>query len=278
MNGFLILPILVWFSHGLTILPSQHSQGQDMPRIQAGLGQGQVQGDLWHLHQAQAHCHGHNHHQWMLCFVFGLIRRVKTFVPKMCTSNRSHASIGGRHRRNLLTFNELAKIQAFLIFFFLIDSIIVLVFYIFQGVVTQERIFFIYHVYHMTFDLICMIVLPMVILYKSQTNFPDIWSNYTPKRINLYTTKTVYIPRRDSDNTLNCTLSSFGQAQEDVDFIVVLNGKDEKSNQRHMEESSQTNENETIMIKKITQKSIFHFESHCNTKPTEISIQWYICS
>ena len=207
------------------------------------------------------------------CFVFGLIRRVKTFIPKMCTSNRSHASIGGRHRRNLLTFNELAKIQAFLIFFFLIDSIIVLVFYIFQGVVTQERIFFIYHVYHMTFDLICMIVLPMVILYKSQTNFPDIWSNYTPKRINFYTTKTVYNPRRDSDNTLNCTLSSFGQAQEDVDFIVVLNGKDENSNQRHMEESSQTNENKTIMIKKITQKSIFHFESHCNTKPTEISIQ-----
>ena len=210
-------------------------------------------------------------------FVFALIRRVKIFVPKFCTSNRTHASIGGRHRRNLLTFNELAKIQAFLIFFFLIDSIIVLVFYIFQGVVTHESIFFIYHVYHMTFDLICMIVLPMIILYKSQTNFPDIWSNYTPKRINFYTTKTVYIPRRDSENSFNSTPSSFEQDKENVDLneqkIVVLTGNDEKSNQRQMEEFDQSNANKTIMIKKITQSSMFHSESHCSSKLTEISIQ-----
>ena len=216
-------------------------------------------------------------------FVFGLIRRVKTFVPKICTSNRTHASIGGRHRRNLLTFNELTKIQAFLIFFFLIDSIIVLVFYIFQGVVTQEKIFLIYHFFHMTFDLICMIILPMVILYKSQTNFPDIWSNYTPKRINFYTTKTVYIPRRDSDKNVSSVraLSSISLAQEDEDLkevtnlpILVKTQRDQDEHQNiQMDASDKNNENKTILIKKITQKSMFHFESHCSTKETEISIQ-----
>ena len=43
------------------------------------------------------------------CVLFYAIQRVKTFVPKFCPSNRSHASIGGRYRRNLLTFDELSK-------------------------------------------------------------------------------------------------------------------------------------------------------------------------
>ena len=132
------------------------------------------------------------------CVLFYAIQRVKTFVPKFCPSNRSHASIGGRYRRNLLTFDELSKFYTFLILFYLFDSIIILVFYATQDILTQDGVFLIYHIVCVAFDVLCVIVLPIYILHKSQEDFPVIWSNYTPKTIKFYTTKTAYVPRREN--------------------------------------------------------------------------------
>ena len=51
--------------------------------------------------------------------LFHFIRRVYFFVPQICISNRSHASLGGRHRRNLLTFTNPQYLQ------FLIDCSVI---------------------------------------------------------------------------------------------------------------------------------------------------------
>jgi hypothetical protein len=112
-------------------------------------------------------------------------------------ANRTHASIGGRYRRNLLTFDELSKFYTFLILFYLFDSIIILIFYKTQDMITQDNVFLIYHAVSISFDLLCVIILPTYILCKSRTDFPVLWSNYSPKSIKFYTTKAVYVPRRE---------------------------------------------------------------------------------
>ena len=63
---------------------------------------------------------------------------------------------------------------------------------------TQDGVFLIYHIVCVAFDVLCVIVLPIYILHKSQEDFPVIWSNYTPKTIKFYTTKTAYVPRREN--------------------------------------------------------------------------------
>ena len=132
------------------------------------------------------------------CVLFYAIRRVKTFVPKFCASNRTHACIGGRYRRNLLTFDELSNFYTFLIVFYLFDSVLILILYATQDIITQDSVFVIYHTVCISFDLLCVIFLPIYILYKSQSDFPVLWTNYTPKTIKFYTTKTTYIPRREN--------------------------------------------------------------------------------
>ena len=129
--------------------------------------------------------------------MFFMIRRVKMFIQNLCSSNRSHACIGGRHRRNLLTFKELSCFYTFIILFFLWDSILIFAFYCVQDLVGSDIVFFFYQGNTALFDLTCIILLPAFVLVKSQKNFPSLWTNYEPKRIKFYATKQGLVPRRE---------------------------------------------------------------------------------
>ena len=124
------------------------------------------------------------------CLLFYSIHKVNVFVRKFCPSNTTHASIGGRYRRNLITFGELSKFYTFLILYYLFDSFIILMFYTIQDIITQDMVFLIYYTVSVSFDLLCVILLPLYIIYKSQTDFPVFWLHYKPKVVKFYTTKT----------------------------------------------------------------------------------------
>ena len=147
------------------------------------------------------------------CLLFYTIHKVNVFVRKFCPSNTTHASIGGRYRRNLITFEELSKFYTFLILYYLFDSFIILMFYITQDIITQDMVFLIYYTVSISFDLLCVILLPLYIIYKSQTDFPVFWLHHTPKIVKFYTTKTGYMPRTELSNNSNriCISTPFNE-------------------------------------------------------------------
>ena len=129
--------------------------------------------------------------------LFHFIRRVYFFVPQICISNRSHASLGGRHRRNLVTFKELSIFYTFVIGYYLLDSLLILVLYVTQDSITQEGVFLIYHSSCVIFDAICQIILPSHILVKTLTELPEIWTNFTPIAYTFKMSGNAILPRRE---------------------------------------------------------------------------------
>ena len=110
-----------------------------------------------------------------------LVRRVWKFVPEICLSNSSHACLGGKYRRNILTFNELSAWFFINIIQFLIAIFLIHFLHKAQDTFTEREVFYIYIGYaaiHNTFNLV---VIPIGILYKSRSNYPIIWSNYVVK-------------------------------------------------------------------------------------------------
>ena len=129
--------------------------------------------------------------------MFFMIHRVKIFIQKFCSSNRSHACIGGRYRRNILTFKELSRFYTFIIMFFLWDTILIFTFYFVQDCIGSDFVFFFYQGNTVLFDLTCIILLPTFVLLKSQKDFPSLWTNFVPKKLTFYATENGLVPRRE---------------------------------------------------------------------------------
>ena len=129
--------------------------------------------------------------------VFHFIRSVYFFVPQICISNRSHASLGGRRRRNLVTFKELSIFYTFVWFYYLLDSFLIFIMYLTQDVITQRGVFLIYHSSCVIFDTICLIILPSHILYKTTTELPEIWTDFTPSKYQFKMSGNLILPRRE---------------------------------------------------------------------------------
>ena len=130
--------------------------------------------------------------------MFHLIHRIKIFINNFCPSNSSHASIGGRYRRNVLNFKELSILYVFIIFFYLWDSFWIFAFYHVQDLVGVNAIFFFYQTNNAMFDVTCIILLPSFVLIKSQKDFPALWSDYVPKKQTFYKTSLLLVPRRET--------------------------------------------------------------------------------
>ena len=130
--------------------------------------------------------------------MFYLIHRVKIFINNFCSSNSSHACIGGRYRRNILTFQELSSFYTFLILFFLWDSVLIFSIYYLQDQVGLDAVFFFYQGNNAMFDVVCILLLPIFVLIKSQKDFPAMWSDYVPKKLAFYVTSPGLVPRRET--------------------------------------------------------------------------------
>ena len=136
----------------------------------------------------------------LILFLF--IRRVYFFVPKICISNRSHASLGGKYRRNLVTFKELSIFYTFVILYYLLDSFLILMLYVSQDSLRQDVVFLIYHSSCVVFDCIYLIILPLYVLKKTFAEFPEIWTDFTPVLYQFKMMGNVISPRREEEGDL----------------------------------------------------------------------------
>ena len=168
--------------------------------------------------------------------MFYLIHRVKIFINKFCSSNSSHACIGGRYRRNILTFKELSIFYTFLILFFLWDSVLIFSIYYLQDQVGLNAVFFFYHGNNAMFDMVCIILLPSFVLIKSQEDFPAMWSDYVPKKLAFYVTSPCLVPRRET----------LYKADVDQNPGQTQHKKDQKSWREIFQERKMRNQNHMI--------------------------------
>ena len=107
-----------------------------------------------------------------------LVRRVKKFIPKMCISNNSHACLGGRFRRNIITFDEISAWFFFIIIQFVVANCLIFLLSNVQDTITQGGVFAIYIGYVTLYNTVNLVIIPISILYRSRRNYPVIWSNY----------------------------------------------------------------------------------------------------
>ena len=96
-------------------------------------------------------------------------------------AQNSFAAIGGKERRNLLTFQELKNCHLLILFFLLLDSLAIFIFYRTQDSLGQTNVFILYMISSGISDFFMIILLPASILYKSLENYPEIWTTFTPK-------------------------------------------------------------------------------------------------
>ena len=153
--------------------------------------------------------------------------RIQVFLRGFCLRNGSHASIGGRwllcnkcsatikgqiwdksycrHRRNLLRFSEMTKLNLVIVFYIHLESIVFLLMYNFQDRIGPDNVFYTIHTLYAVFDLfvvvwilvpkidpnlgsfwghnirIYQVLTPYFILYKSLTDHPEVWTNFEPR-------------------------------------------------------------------------------------------------
>ena len=122
---------------------------------------------------------------WGSFYAF-MIRRVSVFIPRMCLNNTHQSCLGGRYRRNILTFKELSIYLLFIISQFIIGNILIFILYGIQDIIEQGGVFFTYFGYVLIFDTFHLIIIPLAILVRSRSNYPLIWSNYRPKKIKFW--------------------------------------------------------------------------------------------
>ena len=125
-------------------------------------------------------------------FVF----KTKQFMRGFCISQRTFGSIGGRFRRNILTFAELSIYQAFVVFFILFDSFLIISFYHTQDLLGQNKVFLVHIAVSAVSDFLLIVLLPAKVLYQSFNSYPEMWTTFVPKNLTFYSSKFDIEPRR----------------------------------------------------------------------------------
>ena len=131
------------------------------------------------------------------------IYKARKFIKGFCVAQKSFASIGGRRRRNLLTFQELSVLHFMILSFILLESLLVFFFYKEQDNLGTKTVFFLHLLSTGLADLVMIILLPAVIVFNTRHSYPEIWTSYTPQPYKYYATAFQLVPRRkqtDFDN------------------------------------------------------------------------------
>ena len=129
------------------------------------------------------------------CLYGYLIRRVRTFIPSFCSSNTHHACIGGKQRRNILTFQELSYYLGMVICYVLLEVLLVFFLYQIQDNIETKNVFFVFFIFTTIFDMFIGIIIPIGILYRSQENYPIVWTNYRVSKSPFFTTRLLPLTR-----------------------------------------------------------------------------------
>jgi len=89
-----------------------------------------------------------------LPFVYFLYLRhkIRVFLKGFCLRNGTHACIGGRHRRNLLRFSEMTKLNLVIVFYIHLESVVFLLMYNFQDSIGPNNVFYTIHTLYAIFD------------------------------------------------------------------------------------------------------------------------------
>jgi hypothetical protein len=95
------------------------------------------------------------------------IFKAKHFMQGFCVAQDSFAAIGGKQRKNLLTFQELKNCHLLILFFLLLESLAIFIFYRTQDSLGQTIVFMLYMISSGISDFFMIILLPASILYKS---------------------------------------------------------------------------------------------------------------
>ena len=111
------------------------------------------------------------------------------FIRGFCVAQSSFASIGGRRRRNILTFAELTFFYTFVILIILFDSILIFSFYHIQDLLGKQNVFIIHITSSAIQDFIVLVIFPLKVLFKSIESFPEIWTNFVPRQLDFYYSK-----------------------------------------------------------------------------------------
>ena len=120
------------------------------------------------------------------CLHTYIMRRVWVFIPSLCLNDDSHACIGGKSRKNILTFSELNISFVLIISKYFIGNIFVFTMYGFQDTISQDGVYAVWFGYFILFDILQLIIAPITILVRSRANYPIIWTEYVPKEIPFF--------------------------------------------------------------------------------------------
>ena len=129
------------------------------------------------------------------CYLCGY--QARRFITHFCQSQQSFASIGGSQRRNVFSHGELLICQWIILSFVLLENILIIIFYHFQDCLGTENVFIIHLFFCSITDFLMIIILPIITIFRSLRDYPELWTKFEPKSITFYISQTTLIPRRD---------------------------------------------------------------------------------
>ena len=157
----------------------------------------------------------------LLLTLYLFIFKVKRFIRGFCVAQNSFASIGGKHKRNILTFQELSFCHLLILFFLSFESILIFMFYKYQAILSLLSVLYIFTISSGLADFTMIIVLPAAILYTSRYSYPVIWTNYKPRACKYFSSQIKLIPRRKQSDFDNLLELQQNKIQENVEQIRV---------------------------------------------------------
>ena len=129
--------------------------------------------------------------------------RTRRFLRGFCLNQNSFASIGGKRRRNILNHQELCICHSLVLFFIFSENILFTIFYFKQDFLGANNVFLVQFLFSSLSDMVLIVLFPALVLYKSLEGYPEIWTFYSPKTLEFYSSKSKLAPRRkqsDYDN------------------------------------------------------------------------------
>ena len=131
-----------------------------------------------------------------ICMFFMRIKMNK-IINCLCLSKTSFACLGGKRQRNILTFNQLLIYFSVHVFFFNLDNFNNFIYYRIGYLFSSQIIFLITILPSVIFKHCILILLPLGLLMKTKTTFPQIWTDCPEKKLEFKVIRDpLLIPRR----------------------------------------------------------------------------------
>ena len=167
--------------------------------------------------------------------------KAQKFIKGFCVAQKSFASIGGKRRRNLLTFQELSICHFLILSFYLLESLLVFFFYKEQDSLGTRTVFFLYMLSTGLADLVMIILLPVLIVFTTRNSYPEMWTSYVAQPYKYYASAFQLVPRRN---------------QSDFDNFAETNG--ESNHDKGLKDSNQ----ETKIVERAEKLITVHGEQN----------------